>query len=183
MTKLPLRVINLWTGPGAGKSTTAAGLFNLMKNQGLSVELVTEVAKEFTWQKDYGSLQNQLLLLALQDQRLRRLVGQVKWAITDSPLPQGLAYCTEEYEDWLPITVEGAHSRYDNYDILLYRKKPYVAAGRLQTESAALALDLEIASLCRAFSDEGRLWEVDAFANAPYEIMSALDISYDGMDP
>jgi dephospho-CoA kinase len=34
-----MRVINLAAGPGAGKSTTAAGLFNIMKLKGLKVEL------------------------------------------------------------------------------------------------------------------------------------------------
>ncbi len=45
-----LKVINLWAGPGAGKSTTAAGLFNLMKIRGYNVELVTEFAKEMVYE-------------------------------------------------------------------------------------------------------------------------------------
>ena len=39
-----LKVINLYGGPGTGKSTTAAALFALIKREGYNVELVTEFA-------------------------------------------------------------------------------------------------------------------------------------------
>jgi len=39
------KVINLFAGPGAGKSTTAAGLFAEMKRANVDVELVTEYVK------------------------------------------------------------------------------------------------------------------------------------------
>ena len=47
MTKLekPL-VVNLFAGPGTGKSTVAAQIFAHLKWQGFSCELVTEFAKE-----------------------------------------------------------------------------------------------------------------------------------------
>ena len=112
-TKLTLKVINLWGEPGAGKSTVAAGLFNLMKLMGEKVELVTEYAKDLTYEKNHGSLQNQLLILATQDNRLRRLEGQVEWAITDSPLPLGILYVTPEYDEWLEDAAFAAFERYD----------------------------------------------------------------------
>jgi hypothetical protein len=55
-----MKVINLWAGPGAGKSTTAAGLF-LMKLTGRRVELVTEYAKEVVYDQDPTRIKNQLL--------------------------------------------------------------------------------------------------------------------------
>ena len=42
-----MKVINLFAGPGAGKSTTAAGLFHLMKIAGMNVELVTEFSRSW----------------------------------------------------------------------------------------------------------------------------------------
>lgn len=39
-------VINIFGAPGAGKSTTAAALFALMKLEGYKVELATEHAKD-----------------------------------------------------------------------------------------------------------------------------------------
>lgn len=140
---LTLRVINLWAAPGVGKSTTAAGLFNLMKANGESVELVTEYAKDMVYEANSVALTNQLLVLASQDHRLRRLEGKATWAITDSPLPLSLIYMTPEYESWLPEAIWGAYDRYLNLDILLHRnpKRGYSEKGRLQTEEESIALD------------------------------------------
>jgi hypothetical protein len=164
-----LKIINLWAGPGAGKSTTAAGLFNLMKSLGMSVEYVTEVAKDLTYQRDAKALENQLFILANQDMRLRRLVGEVEWVITDSPLPLCLAYITGEYEEWLEEAIEGAYYRYTNFDVLVRRVKPYHTYGRNQTEAEARALDLKISDLFHDFSEDSTdLWlEVDGDLHAP----------------
>ena len=177
-----LNVINLWAGPGAGKSTSAAGLFNLMKLAGLRVELVTEFAKDLTYQRDYGSLTNSLLLLGEQDQRLRRLVGHVDWALTDSPLPLSTAYATPEYGDWFAGAVEGAYSRYTNWDFLVIRTKDYQWYGRNQTASEAVLLDNVIANTFFNFTEdeEGidgvRAWEVVGDAHAPYRIAERLPL-------
>ena len=40
-----MQIINIWGGPGVGKSTAAAGLFYEMKKLQLNVELVTGVRK------------------------------------------------------------------------------------------------------------------------------------------
>lgn len=45
--------INLFAGPGTGKSTTAAGVFFEMKRSGMSVEYVTEYAKSLVFSKDH----------------------------------------------------------------------------------------------------------------------------------
>ncbi|TYO65512.1 hypothetical protein FXV83_16395 [Bradyrhizobium hipponense] len=57
-------VINLIGGPGSGKSTTAAGLFFLMKLAGLKAELVVEYAKELSYDENWSTLKNQLHVLA-----------------------------------------------------------------------------------------------------------------------
>lgn len=51
--------VNLFGGPGAGKSTTAASLFAEMKKLGKNVELVTEVAKDFVWEERQKTLEIQ----------------------------------------------------------------------------------------------------------------------------
>lgn len=143
---LSLKVINLFAAPSVGKSTTAAGLFNLMKMRGHSVELVSEFAKDLTWSKNWMGLTNQLHILGEQDRRLRVLDGQVEWAITDSPLPMGLAYCGDEWggiDGWLADASWSAFERYHNYNILLNRSAdiPYQEAGRNQTAEEAMKLD------------------------------------------
>lgn len=143
---LNLKVINFFSAPGVGKSTTAAGLFNLMKMNGLSVELVSEYAKDLTWGKDWMGLSHQPSILAQQDFRLRRLEGQVEWAITDSPLPCQSAYMGDEWggiDGYLADTAWDLHDRYLNFNILLHRsaKFSYQSAGRNQDLEAAMKLD------------------------------------------
>lgn len=58
-------IINIYGGPGIGKSTIAAGLFNLMNvtYEGFtSVELVTEYAKDLIWENRLTTLQNQFYI-------------------------------------------------------------------------------------------------------------------------
>lgn len=138
-----IKVINIWGGPGIGKSTTAAGLYNLMKVRGHSVELVSEYAKDLTWERHWSALGNQLLILAHQDHRLRRLVGQVDWVITDSPLPTGIAYMGDSWKPWLEEATWAAFDQYANFNVLLQRNKlnPYQMEGRNQSKEEAMKLD------------------------------------------
>ena len=53
-----MKVINLFAGPGTGKSTTAAGLFYKMKSKGYMVELVTEFAKDLVYQESFFRLKD-----------------------------------------------------------------------------------------------------------------------------
>lgn len=143
---LNLKVINFYAAPGVGKSTSAAGLFNLMKMRGHSVELVSEYAKDLTWKKDWMGLSHQLSILGEQDYRLRRLEGQVEWAITDSPIPMQIAYMGEEWggiDGWLSEVAWQANDRYQNFNVLLHRPKDhrYEQAGRNQTAEEAAKLD------------------------------------------
>jgi hypothetical protein len=178
-----LKVINLWAEPGAGKSTTAAGLFNLMKLRGESVELVTEYAKERVYQSDRRALQNQLYMLAKQDMALWRLQGQVEWAITDSPLPLAVTYSSEEFKAWIGLVMPYVWMRYDNYNFLIHRAKPYQKIGRVQTEEEAAALKAEIAHHAWRF---GVLSGHDAIGvkgdhRAPHEIAAKIGL-WDGAE-
>lgn len=144
-----LKVISLWAGPGAGKSTAAAALFARMKRLRFDVELVTEYAKDLTYEKSFAKLSNQLHVLAEQNFRLARLEGQTEYAITDSPLPFSLIYhCNQDDKGWLAPLVAKLWNDYENYPFLLKRTlAPYVEHGRNQTLDEAKLLDLRIAEL------------------------------------
>lgn len=53
--KTPI-VINLFGGPGSGKSTGAAYIFSQLKMKGINCELITEYAKDKTWEKNFVAL-------------------------------------------------------------------------------------------------------------------------------
>src|SRR5262245_20723095 len=62
----PTLTVNLFGGPGCGKSTNAALVFGKLKNDGINVELVTEFAKELTWEGRSGALRFQPYVTAKQ---------------------------------------------------------------------------------------------------------------------
>lgn len=140
-----MRVINLFAGPGAGKSTTAAGLFHSMKLDKFNVELVTEYAKDLTWDERWGTLDDQLYVFAKQHNRLYRLRDKVDYVVTDSPLLVGLMYKKPNY---LPLhfdkLVMEAWNTYENYNFFLHRRKEYVQVGRTQTLEQAQEVDTRV---------------------------------------
>lgn len=141
-----LIVLNMFGGPGAGKSTTAAGVFALMKEAGMSVELVTEFAKDATWEERHNLLAVQEYILAEQNLRLRRLVGKVQFAVTDSPLLLSTIYTDIDYPVSFRWFVEDMFNSYSNFNFLIKRTKPYVQIGRNQDEDQARRIDAQIAS-------------------------------------
>ncbi len=136
-----MRVVNLFAGPGAGKSTTAAGLFHLMKLDGMSVELVTEYAKEMTWEKRHNILTDQLYILAKQHRRVLRLRNEVEYVVTDSPFLVGILYRNQHYSETLDRLVIELWNQYENVNFFLERVKAYVAVGRNQSEEEARRID------------------------------------------
>lgn len=135
-------VINLIAGPGAGKSTTAAGVFFMLKLLNVRCELVTEFAKELTYDENWTDLKRQLYVTAEQERRQRRLVGKVDFIVTDSPLLLGVAYVSDERER--RAVEESSRSLFDSYknlNFFIERAKPYHAYGRRQTEEEAREID------------------------------------------
>lgn len=143
-------VINLFAGPGASKSTTAAGVFHQLKKAGMSVELVAEYAKDRVWEEHHSVFSDQLYLLAKQNRRLRRLVDKVDYVVTDSPLLLGQCYATEDIEA-IKFMTEWTFNKYDNLNIFLGRTKPYDTRGRNETAEQALEVDKKVMSVLKAY--------------------------------
>ncbi len=139
-----MKVINFWAGPGAGKSTTAAGLFFEMKKQGYEVELVTEYAKDMTWEERFNVLTDQLYVLAKQNRRIHRLKNKVDWVITDSPILMGLMYAPNNYYETFKPFITEVWNSYENVSFLLSRDFDYNPIGRNQTYQEALQIDSQI---------------------------------------
>lgn len=134
------KVINLYGGPGTGKSTTAAHLFALMKQASMNVELVTEYAKDKVWENSLGVLGNQVYILGKQYHRMFRLLNKTEYIITDSPLLFSLYYGSSHGDSFKNLVLDLYRSM-DNIDIFLHRVKKYVPLGRMQTEPEAKAID------------------------------------------
>jgi hypothetical protein len=145
MPEAMTRVLNLWGGPCAGKSTTAAGLFVQMKLAGIRCELVTEYAKEKTYEQAWSTIADQWYVTGQQQRRLRRLVGKVDWIITDSPLPVGLLYVEEPFrQQWFTDAVWGLFDQFANVNVFLERTHAYETYGRYHTEAEAIVKDSDL---------------------------------------
>lgn len=137
------KVINLYGGPGTGKSTNAARIFTILKDKGVEVELVTEFAKDCVWEKRLFTLENQVYVFAKQYHRIHRLLGQVEFIVTDSPILQGCVY-DDSGSTELQDLVLHCHRQMETFDVCLLRTKKYQPNGRMQTEADAVNLDRKI---------------------------------------
>lgn len=161
-----MRIVNFFGGPGIGKSTIAAGHFWDLKASGISAELVTEYAKDVTWEGRQNLLNDQLYLLAKQNRRLARLLDHdVEYAITDSPLLLCAAYArmgTNAYSSLVPLVLELFNS-YDNINIVLKRNPEfYVQVGRSQTVEEAIQIDDLVIEMLDEFSIPYTVLEIDS---------------------
>jgi predicted ATPase len=146
------KYINIFGGPGTGKSTTAAALFVEMKKSGYKVELVTEVAKDFVWEDRQTTLTIQPYITIKQFRNLIRLKNKVDYVITDAPILLGCVYA-DFYASHLPLSYKqflvDLHKQELNpsVNILLRRSFEYDNTGRYQDEKEAEKIDFAIAEL------------------------------------
>jgi hypothetical protein len=144
-TRKPL-VINLLSGPGAGKSTTRAMLFAHLKLKHYEVEEVTEYAKSLVYEERQKTFEDQFYLAGKQNHRMEILRGVVDFIVTDCPIILSSIYTPENYH--IPNFkqfIMGVHHSYDNLNIFIKRVKKYNPNGRNQkTIDEARAVDLKI---------------------------------------
>jgi len=139
-------VINLFGGPGTGKSTTMAGVFSELKWRKVNCEMAPEFAKEKVWEKSTNILGNQVYVFGKQYNTIYRLLGQVDAIVTDSPLLLSTIYGTRESETFHQLVLQKFHEQ-ESLNIFLVREKDYNPKGRMQTEDEAKEIDNEVKKL------------------------------------
>lgn len=144
-------VVNLYGGPGTGKSTTAAALFAILKQDGINAELVTEYAKDRVWDDHHKCLEDQLYILGKQYHRIHRLLNKVQVIVTDAPILLSAFYGENSaYPAFVPL-VKQIYGGLNNMDIFLRRVKPYNPSGRMQTEDGAKEIDVKLKEMLDKF--------------------------------
>ena len=131
-----MKVINLFAGPGSGKSTTCAGVFSKLKLAGINCEMALEYAKDKVWEQSFHTLDNQIYIFGKQLHRLWRLKDQVALVITDKT-------CNEKFRD----LVLDQFNQFENINYFITRGNTYNPKGRMQTLEESIDLDCRIASL------------------------------------
>ncbi len=154
MRETPL-VVNLFGGPGCGKSTTAAGVFYNMKMLHMNVQLVLEYAQELTFEEHFHALNDQTQILGEQHKRILRLEGKVDCVITDSPFLMGIVYGPDSkkpppgpFNDY----VSSLFGQYDNLNFFLERGNgEYRKVGRYHSRKQAYEKDKQIKGLLEEY--------------------------------
>jgi AAA domain len=148
------KIINLFGGPGIGKSTQAAGLYTEMKRHHMNVEYTYEFPKEVAWEGNISQLKDQFFITANQHRNISRLYGKVDYIIVDSPIVLGCFY-EQRYGNGYPGSfyskscfdkfLWSLFNQYDNINILLKRNNDnYDPNGRMQDLKEAIEIDNDI---------------------------------------
>jgi len=146
MEKTNTIVVNLYGGPGTGKSTMMSAIFTELKYLGINCEVAPEYAKEKVWAEHLSSLEDQLYIFAKQQNRIWRLNGKVDVIITDSPILFSIIYGARMKQSFKTLVVE-QHLLYNNFNVYLNRVNSYQSEGRLQDEAGAIEIDKRIITL------------------------------------
>lgn len=157
-------ILNLYGGPGTGKSTSAAYLFYLLKKAGLNAEMVREYVKKWAWEGRKPQPTDQSYFFAKQARDENILLGKVSHIVTDSPVLLGVHYAREFAPAVITEGVEAmvkAHYAYakqqghTHVHVFLKRTKPFNPQGRYQSEDEAKAMDPTIWELLHEFASKG----------------------------
>lgn len=152
-------VVNLFGGPGIGKSTLAAEVFAGLKSIGVNCELVTEYVKKWAWEGRPISTFDQLYIFAKQLRAESQLYGKVNVIVTDSPFLLSPIY-ESIYGQGPSLThspsqnalVHALDAKVTHLNFVLPRIYPYDVQGRYETEQKALEIDKEILHYLTAYS-------------------------------
>lgn len=171
------RVINLIGGPGCGKSTTAADLYSLMKKSGQSVELVTEVAKDYVWDESYKLLRDQIFIFGQQYHNQWRLRDRVDWVITDSPLLLNLYYSSDRSETFFKLIVE----KFYDFDNLVYfidrGVSEFSQEGRVHTYEQSIKADSDIKELLTSYGIPFEIVDQNSAAREIFNFVSKYNFA------
>ena len=86
------KIINLFGGPGIGKSSIAAGITYKLKKKHISCNNPYEFPKALAWDQNTEAIRDQLYVLANQHRGIAQSYGKVDYIVVDSPILFSLIY-------------------------------------------------------------------------------------------
>lgn len=118
-----------------------------MKRRGVNCELITEFAKDLTWEHNKSALKCQPYIFGNQYYRFARCQGEVDVLITDSPLLQSLLYNLDQQTNaFRELVVERFHD-FENFNFVIERNCEYSEVGRNESYEEACGYDEAIRKL------------------------------------
>ena len=124
------KIINIFGGPGIGKSSIAAGVTYKIKKNHISCDQPYEFPKLLAWDNNHSAIQDQLYVLANQHRGIVKSYGKVDYIVLDSPILLSLTYRNYYKATEYPSSLYGesfdkmvldTFNQYDNINIVLDR--------------------------------------------------------------
>ncbi len=140
-------VVNLFGGPGAGKTTCAMEICVALKKQGLSAEYVPEYAKELVYANRMelldGSTPHQKHIFQEQKRKIDNMLGKVDVIVTDSPVILSSIYDKEHSVDF-EHEVLNSFNKNKNFNLFITRGETFETTGRIHNLEESVVLDSTI---------------------------------------
>lgn len=153
------KLINLFGGPGIGKSGVAAGITYKMKKKHINVNNPYEFPKRLAWDNNIPAISDQLYVFANQHRGIAECYGKVDYIVIDSPILFSTiyhryytkGYPAEMYGKVFHDMVIDLHRRYSSINILLERgETKHNDDERFQNYKQSVEID----DLCKKVLDE-----------------------------
>ena len=158
MKYLVSKLINLFGGPGIGKSGIAAGITYKMKKKHISVNNPYEFPKRLAWDNNIPAISDQLYVFANQHRGIAESYGKVDYIVIDSPILFSTiyhryytnGYPAQFYGDSFHNMVIDLHKKYDSINILLERtgEQTHNEQERFQKLEQSIEIDRLCKSVC-----------------------------------
>ena len=154
-------VINIFGSPCSGKSTTAAGVFYLLKQMGKNVEMSLEYVKDCVYDGNKYPFTDQIFVFANMLKRLRQYDGKVDFVVTDAPLLMNHIYGTNESCEFHRL-VDVEFNKYKNINFVVRRgDAPYTNDGRIHSVKEANDLQDSIESMLEERGIDAPIYCID----------------------
>lgn len=165
-------IIDIYGAPGAGKSTTSAGLFSVLKDRGEKVSLISEAATDLIEAGQEHLLKDfeyQVYITSLQFKKIKdqERLG-TEYLITDSPVLHQLNFIRGT---WLHQPMTDLYTelmrKYDTFSVLVLRGKQYSTYKRVTTDEESMKIQEQlIAARKYEVTVPGRVTEVPTIVTA-----------------
>lgn len=154
-------VINIFGGPCSGKSTTAAGVFYLLKQMGKNVEMSSEYVKDCVYDGNKYPFTDQIYVFANMLKRLRQYDDKVDFVVTDAPLLMSHIYGKDESCEFHRL-VDEEFQKYRNINFVVRRGDiTYTKDGRIHSDKEANALQDAIEYMVNDYGMDAPVYYTD----------------------
>lgn len=155
-------IVNLFGGPGVGKTSLGSDIFAQLKKKHISVELVPEVAKQMIYQSNQAAIKYQFFIGNTQLFWQKSVEDHVDVVIAESPY-----ILSSVYNQTHPHLTSGfieEFKKQNNINYFILRKNnAFDVSGRIHSFEESKSLDKEILNMLKSNSIDFREIELNQY--------------------